>query len=847
MVAVRALVSLRTKAIVYKVLDHVRAALTEAARGADSWPSPRLAARATAVPYLACGLMSVVSLAPPRPPGQDVQGILVLGATAVLLAAVIWFLPWERLPGWMGLSRVVVGLALLALLNSVEGNDPYLYGVFFVVVFVWIGVVYPPLTALKLLPLFAAAYLLPLIHRSGDVALAAQAGIYVGILCLLVAEVPAWLVARWRRSQTAMQDALAAVDDMCLQLGGEEKDAPSLWQASAARLCDLLDVPNCDIYRVTDDESLVCLGSMEGGKPYPEYLGKRGELSLWAVDRKAMETHSPVLVPSPDDPRLSPEERAEMLAWNEQAVLLVPLVIAGDVIGVVEFGETRAGRTISPEHAATAASICRLVALAVHDAEVIEDREIHARRLASLLESSRAIVSAASMEEALAIVTHSAVELFGLTSGIAYEYDPQLDAIVSRAMWEVTPSGWNRLGEPLPLDESPIVRDLLASGGTLLESISDSQLDPVSRATMERWGDKSCLTVPMQSVDGPMGLLMLWDSVRERHYTDDELTLATSLAELAGEAVRSAKLLRRLQHLSETDSLTGLANHRKIHEFLALEQARAERYGSRFSLAMLDLDDFKLLNDTYGHPAGDVVLRQVAGLLKEQTRASDIVGRYGGDEFLLVLPETTAVEARVLAEKLRAAIARTPYLTPAGEQIPICASFGIAGLSSGRTRCQRAGRRADANLYASKRRGGDAVTGADEAEALQSDDGGAFGLFESLVTAVDNKDRYTRRHSEEVTAARSGAGRGSGTVGGKPAGRAGRRSAARCRQDRHPRPHPAQAGTPVGGRVRDRQGAPTPRRDDHRRHTRRRGGTRRRRLPSRTLRRQRLPSRLGQR
>ena len=85
---------------------------------------------------------------------------------------------------------------------------------------------------------------------------------------------------------------------------------------------------------------------------------------------------------------------------------------------------------------------------------------------------------------------------------------------------------------------------------------------------MERWGEKSCLTVPMQSVDGPMGLLTLWDSTRERHYSEDELALATSLAELAGEAVRSAKLLRRLRSLSETDSLTGLANHRKIHEFL---------------------------------------------------------------------------------------------------------------------------------------------------------------------------------------------------------------------------------------------------------------------------------------
>ena len=80
------------------------------------------------------------------------------------------------------------------------------------------------------------------------------------------------------------------------------------------------------------------------------------------------------------------------------------------------------------------------------------------------------------------------------------------------------------------------------------------------------------------------------------------MALAIALAELAGEAVRNAKLLRRLRSLSESDSLTGLANHRKLHEVLAHEQARAERYGSHFSLVMLDIDEFKLLNDTHGHP-----------------------------------------------------------------------------------------------------------------------------------------------------------------------------------------------------------------------------------------------------
>lgn len=383
----------------------------------------------------------------------------------------------------------------------------------------------------------------------------------------------------------------------------------------------------------------------------------------------------------------------------------------------------------------------------------IDEQELHARRLASLLESSRAIASANTMEEALAIVTRCAVELFELSGGIAYEYDPELDAIAARAMWERSPSGWNKLGEPLPLDEGSVEQGLLTSGGTRLERVSDPRLSPTSRTAMERGGRKIRLTVAMRSVDGQMGLLSLWDSTSERSFSEDELALANSLAEMAGEAVRSNKLVRRLRSLSETDSLTGLANHRKIHEILTLELARAQRYGSRFSMIMLDIDGFKLFNDTHGHLTGDAVLSQTADLLRKQTRAADFVGRYGGDEFLLILPETGTAGAGALAEKLRTVLAGAPHVTPGGEQIPLYASFGIAAFPEyGRVASELVAV-ADANLYASKRRGGDAVTGAEDGRSGQHDDGGAaFDLFESLVTAVDNKDRYTRRHSEEVTA-----------------------------------------------------------------------------------------------
>ena len=175
--------------------------------------------------------------------------------------------------------------------------------------------------------------------------------------------------------------------------------------------------------------------------------------------------------------------------------------------------------------------------------------------------------------------------------------------------------------------------------------------------------------------------------------------------------------------LSETDPLTGLANRRKIQELLARVQAQAQRYGSHFSLAMLDLDGFKQLNDTYGHLAGDAVLRQVAEVLKEHTRAADIAGRYGGDEFLLVLPETAADEAAVLAHNLREALAGDPYLTETGERVAVRMSSGIAAYPQDGRDVNELIAVADAHLYASKHRGGDAVTHGDKGRANRDQKG----------------------------------------------------------------------------------------------------------------------------
>ncbi|MCD6061436.1 MAG: hypothetical protein K0S16_1747 [Moraxellaceae bacterium] len=132
-----------------------------------------------------------------------------------------------------------------------------------------------------------------------------------------------------------------------------------------------------------------------------------------------------------------------------------------------------------------------------------------------------------------------------------------------------------------------------------------------------------------------------------------------------------------IRTLSRTDTLTGIPNRRSIMEMLEKEVARTKRHGPPMCVVILDLDHFKKVNDTYGHPTGDLVLREAARVLRESIRSCDAIGRYGGEEFMLVLPDTDAEGAAVLLERCRAALATTIIRAETGKTFHISASFGV--------------------------------------------------------------------------------------------------------------------------------------------------------------------------
>ncbi|AEJ20092.1 response regulator [Gracilinema caldarium] len=171
--------------------------------------------------------------------------------------------------------------------------------------------------------------------------------------------------------------------------------------------------------------------------------------------------------------------------------------------------------------------------------------------------------------------------------------------------------------------------------------------------------------------------------------------------------VRSFQYKKRLELMAVTDGLTGLYNHRFIFERLEEEHAKVSRYGRPLSVIMLDIDNFKHVNDTFGHRTGDVVIQSVAHAIMANIRKSDVAGRYGGEEFLILLPETGLSAAKVVAEKIRSTVAQLRFET---KDLGITISAGVVQAQKDES-YETLVNKADTNLYNAKRGGKNQVEG----------------------------------------------------------------------------------------------------------------------------------------
>lgn len=298
--------------------------------------------------------------------------------------------------------------------------------------------------------------------------------------------------------------------------------------------------------------------------------------------------------------------------------------------------------------------------------------------LKGVLNVAQVVVSSLDLDEVLQNILLSAMSVIDMPAGTialynASTYELELrahaglsDKFVALDRWRIKPGG--------------LTHEILEQGE--LFTVNDTTRTTFFNNPLAvEEGIQSLIAVPLKIHKRTIGILYL-DDFKPREFAAEKLELLSILASFATMSIDHARLHQRTLQLACTDGLTGLYNHRQFKQVFTEEVARASRYDKSLSIILFDVDNFKKFNDTYGHPNGDIVLQEMSNMLKELLRDCDLIFRYGGEEFIALLPETSPAEAKKVAERIRIFVeTESPrFLTKITKTHGVTVSVGVASL-----------------------------------------------------------------------------------------------------------------------------------------------------------------------
>jgi diguanylate cyclase (GGDEF)-like protein/PAS domain S-box-containing protein len=394
---------------------------------------------------------------------------------------------------------------------------------------------------------------------------------------------------------------------------------------------------------------------------------------------------------------------------NIRSWIGVPIHIHGQLLALFSLSNLEP-HYYQPEHAKKLAAFAGHAALALEHARLFEAARRRAREAEILHQATATVTSELDLDQTLdqILVNLKRVVPYDSASIFLLE-DNDLTIVAARGF-----SGDLKvLGRAFPNNNS-LFRQSLTSGHAIILA------DAVQEPRFEQWVDADLIHgwigVPLHLRGRAIGFLTI-DSHVVNAYSESDAALAQAFANEVSIAIENARLFKELQNLATTDPLTEIWNRRHFISMAKREFQRARRYRQPLSLILFDIDAFKNVNDTYGHPAGDQVLRGLAKLCLEHLRQIDLLGRYGGEEFMILLPNIPGETARLVAERLRRLIAQTPLETDHGP-ILISASFGIAEMDDSCVDIDNLLKYADRAVYDAKFEGKNRVSISRSAEEL---------------------------------------------------------------------------------------------------------------------------------
>jgi len=378
----------------------------------------------------------------------------------------------------------------------------------------------------------------------------------------------------------------------------------------------------------------------------------------------------------------------------------VPLLLYDRAIGVMAVHSPQE-RLFDEGHLELMRVLASEACVAIENARLFRQEQTKSRHLTLLNNISRKAITTLNADEMLAKIAEA------LEQGLTYDHigigllDYSNKEVVIQAE---AGRRRNALGRRIVLGDGLVGQ--VARTGQALVARDLAAPDTPGRPVLE--GSTSAMALPIFYADQLHGVLYV-ESSEPCDFSEEDLLLLRTLADLIAGALHNALTFQKAQEQAITDGLTGVKTHRFFMEALSAEWKRATRAGRSFSLVLMDLDRFKFVNDFYGHLEGDLVLQRIGRILEENCRRSDVVARYGGDEFVILMPETNVEQGQQLAAKLRSWISSDPLL----REKTITGSFGIASFPVHGSTPQELIQVADASMYLSKHQGGNAVSTAD--------------------------------------------------------------------------------------------------------------------------------------